>query len=323
MHRSFLALSLALAATDAYLINGDNVNCRSGPGTNSGVVRQYNKGHDVTLTCQTNGESIHGDKLWDKTTDGCYVADWFVETHTGNMVVGACNGGGGGKTYPINGDNVNCRPGPGTGSGVVRQYNKGDKVTLTCQTNGESIHGDSLWDKTTDGCYVADWYVQTNTGNMVVGECGGGNPPGGGGQLPTLNGVQSTNANAIIGVVKQRGLGVQGCRAAITTALTESQIKRLANHAVPSSFNYPRDGVGSDHDSVGIFQQRAKFYKDIRCNMDAACSAGQFLGKMAGISGWETMDVARLCQKVQVSAVPDAYKKYTGQAATICSAAGL
>ena len=92
---------------------------------------------------------------------------------------------------------------------------------------------------------------------------------------------------------------------------------------MPSSFNYPNDGSGSDHDSVGIFQQRAIYYTDIKCDMDAACSGGLFLQKMAGISGWQSMDVAVLCQKVQVSAVPDAYRKYTGQASTICSAAGL
>ena len=48
------------------------------------------------------------------------------------------------------------------------------RVKLTCQTPGETINGDSLWDKTTDKCYVADWFVETGTGNMVVGSCGGG-----------------------------------------------------------------------------------------------------------------------------------------------------
>lgn len=223
--RSSVAFALTFAgATQAYLINGDNVNCRSGPNTGSSIVRTYNKGHDVTLTCQTHGESINNDSLWDKTTDGCYVADWYVETHTGNMVVGECNA----KAYPINGDNVNCRSGANTQSSVVRQYNKGDMVTLTCQTEGESINNDKLWDKTTDNCYVADWYVQTNTGNMVVGACnGGGNPPPPtGGNLPTLNGVQSRNANGIIAEVKRRNLGRQGCLAAITTGLTEVRTQK-------------------------------------------------------------------------------------------------
>jgi hypothetical protein len=74
---------------------------------------------------------------------------------------------------------------------------------------------------------------------------------------------------------------------------------------------------------VGIFQQRAKYYPDIRCDMDAACSAGLFLDKMVRVGGWQTMDIATLAQKVQVSAFPDAYRKYTGQATTICQSVGL
>jgi hypothetical protein len=69
-------------------------------------------------------------------------------------------------------------------------------------------------------------------------------------------------------------------------------------------FNYPYDNVGSDSDSVGCFQQRAVYYTNIAADMSPAASAGQFLSKMVAISGWQTMDVGTLCQKVQVSAYP-------------------
>ncbi|KAK8927780.1 hypothetical protein H634G_04978 [Metarhizium anisopliae BRIP 53293] len=93
-----LALSLATAVSraSAYAIEADGVNCRSGPSTSDKVVRTYNKGNDVKLECQTTGQAIHGDSLWDKTTDGCYVADYYVKTGTTNMVTGQCGGGGGG-----------------------------------------------------------------------------------------------------------------------------------------------------------------------------------------------------------------------------------
>jgi len=71
---------------------------------------------------------------------------------------------------------------------------------------------------------------------------------------------------------------------------------------VPASLNYPHDGTGSDHDSIGIFQQRASYYPDIATDMDAAKSAAQFFKKMKAISGWQTMDVGKLCQEAQVSA---------------------
>ncbi|KAE9377382.1 hypothetical protein N431DRAFT_453730 [Stipitochalara longipes BDJ] len=136
--------------------------------------------------------------------------------------------------------------------------------------------------------------------------------------FPGLDALQTTRANQIIGEVKKEGLGQQGCKAAITTGLTESSLRILANKAVPASLNYAHDGIGSDHDSIGIFQQRAEYYKDISCDMQAACSAGQFFNGMKAIRGWQTMDVATLCQKVQKSAYPDAYRKYTTLAAAIC-----
>ncbi|KAJ2477633.1 hypothetical protein IWW47_006180, partial [Coemansia sp. RSA 2052] len=50
-----------------------------------GVVRTYNKGHDVTITCQTAGPSISGDALWDKTINQAglnLISKWegFVAT---------------------------------------------------------------------------------------------------------------------------------------------------------------------------------------------------------------------------------------------------
>src|SRR5436190_2232455 len=95
-----LALSLATAVStaSAYLIIGDVVNCRSGPSTSYSVVRTYSRGTYVKLQCQTEGESINGDALWDKTDAGCYVADYYVQTGTSNYVTGRCSGGGGGSS---------------------------------------------------------------------------------------------------------------------------------------------------------------------------------------------------------------------------------
>lgn len=87
--------------------------------------------------------------------------------------------------------------------------------------------------------------------------------------------------------------------------------------------NYPHDAVGSDHDSVGIFQQRVSYYPNIAADMDPAQSASEFFAQMVKISGWQTMDVATLCQDVQKSAVPTAYQKYVAQAEKICSADGF
>jgi uncharacterized protein YraI len=80
MYTSSIALSLTaiVSIVNGYPIKADSVNCRSGPGTNFPVVKSYNLNDDVTLSCQAPGTNINGDELWDKTSDGCYVADWYV-----------------------------------------------------------------------------------------------------------------------------------------------------------------------------------------------------------------------------------------------------
>jgi hypothetical protein len=100
----------------------------------------------------------------------------------------------------------------------------------------------------------------------------------------------------------------------------QSSILIYANSAVPASLNYPHDAVGSDHDSVGIFQQRAVYYPNIAADMDPAKSAAQFFAKMKEVSGWQTMNVGELCQKVQGSAYPTRYQEHLSAAESICSA---
>ena len=85
-------------SVSAYPISGDDVNCRSGPGTSYGVKKQYSKGHEVKLSCQTEGEKINGNSIWDKTTDGCYVSDYYVKTGVNGYVTSKCSSSGGGSS---------------------------------------------------------------------------------------------------------------------------------------------------------------------------------------------------------------------------------
>ncbi|EPS31839.1 hypothetical protein POX_d05969 [Penicillium oxalicum] len=223
------------------------------------------------------------------------------------------------NAYPVKTDGLHCRSGPGTSYSIVKTYNTGTDLTITCQTPGPVINGDELWDKTSDGCYVSDYYVKTGTSGYVAPHCGSSS----GGNLPGLSATQSQHARDIIAEAKREGLGLQGCSAGIATALVESSILIYANNAVPASLNYPHDAVGSDHDSIGIFQQRAMYYPNIAADMDAAKSAAQFFQKMKSISGWQTMAIGTLCQKVQVSAYPDRYAARAADAQNICKAGGI
>ncbi|GLI73529.1 hypothetical protein PoHVEF18_001747 [Penicillium ochrochloron] len=229
------------------------------------------------------------------------------------------------SAYPVNADDLHCRSGPGTSYGIVKSYKRGTDLSITCQAAGTDVNGDQLWDKTSDGCYVSDYYVKTGSSSYVTKHCDGGSTGGGGsgGNLPGLSATQSKHARAIIGEAKSEDLGLHGCAAGIATALVESNILIYANKDVPSSLNYPHDAVGSDHDSVGIFQQRAMFYPDIAADMDAAKSAAQFFKKMKNISGWKSMAVGTLCQKVQGSAYPTRYAERVAEAEKICNAGGI
>ncbi|AEO71813.1 uncharacterized protein THITE_2171711 [Thermothielavioides terrestris NRRL 8126] len=86
--------AVAFSVTSAYPITGNGVNCRSGPGTSHAVKKVYAKGTDIKVTCQTEGTSINGNSIWDKTSDGCYVADYYVKTGSNSYVTKKCSSGG-------------------------------------------------------------------------------------------------------------------------------------------------------------------------------------------------------------------------------------
>jgi surface antigen len=89
---SLFACAVAFLSTSAvaYPINAAGVNCRSGPGTSYAVKKSYAKDHAVTVTCQTAGTSVNGNAIWDKTSDGCYVADYYVNTGSNGYVKPKC-----------------------------------------------------------------------------------------------------------------------------------------------------------------------------------------------------------------------------------------
>lgn len=86
--------------------------------------------------------------------------------------------------YPVK-EGLNCRSEPNTGGSIVTSYAAGTQVTITCATHGEAVNGHDVWDKTTDGCFVSDWYVSTGTAEFVAPECNGN--PGTPGGCPNIN----------------------------------------------------------------------------------------------------------------------------------------
>lgn len=100
MQLPLLTLALAIAAplADAYRVTASSLSCRTGPGTSYKIVKYYSKNHDVKISCQTNGDSVKGNNIWDKTSDGCYAADYYIKTGSSSMVTKKCPSSGGGGT---------------------------------------------------------------------------------------------------------------------------------------------------------------------------------------------------------------------------------
>ncbi|WP_433618190.1 hypothetical protein ACQP2P_20345 [Dactylosporangium sp. CA-139114] len=134
-----------------------------------------------------------------------------------------------------------------------------------------------------------------------------------------LSQAEMNNAVTIIRTGQQMGLPSRAFVVALSTALQESHLHNLANSNVPESLNLPNEGVGSDHDSVGLFQQRPN-WGTVEELMNPAESARRFYNALMEVSGWQQMDVTVAAQTVQVSAFPDAYAQWQSLAEQVVTA---
>ncbi|MEV0269815.1 M23 family metallopeptidase [Hamadaea sp. NPDC050747] len=141
---------------------------------------------------------------------------------------------------------------------------------------------------------------------------------------PNLIPVQQQHAAAIVTASHDSGAGSYGATIAIAVALQESGILNLANPAVPASLSMPHDGVGTDHDSLGLFQQRPSTGWGTPAElMTPATAAQRFYRSLLKVPGWRTMPLTQAAQAVQRSAYPDAYAKHTAAAQTIVANTSL
>ncbi|MFG1774927.1 M23 family metallopeptidase [Micromonospora sp. NPDC049048] len=130
---------------------------------------------------------------------------------------------------------------------------------------------------------------------------------------------QLRNAARIIKVGQEMKVPPRGWVIAVATAMQESRLLNLANRTVGESGNLPNEGVGADHDSVGLFQQRAS-WGTVAQRMTPEYAARKFYEKLVRVPDWETMSLTRAAQAVQISAFPDAYAKHEDVAAQIVNA---
>lgn len=140
--------------------------------------------------------------------------------------------------------------------------------------------------------------------------------PGDAGYTP----AQLQYAQVIAARGRARGASPEDIQVALMVALAESDLQNYANATVPESLGIPHDAIGSDHASVGLFQQQVGIWGSARDLMDPGVSADKFFAALekvpAGAPPWVR------AQAVQKSAFPDGrnYQARAGDAAALAQA---
>jgi len=122
-----------------------------------------------------------------------------------------------------------------------------------------------------------------------------------------LSPAQARNAAVIVAVGQRMKVPVRGWVIAVATALQESD---LIN-----------SGAATDHDSLGLFQQRpSQGWGTPEQIMNPDYAASKFYEHLLRVPGWQTMPLTDAAQAVQRSAFPDAYQKHEARATEIVKA---
>ncbi|MFV2085928.1 hypothetical protein [Micromonospora sp. LOL_021] len=136
-----------------------------------------------------------------------------------------------------------------------------------------------------------------------------------------LSQVQMDNATAIVDAGLALQLPRRAMVIAVATAMQESTLLNRASEVLPESKNYPHQGTGWDHDSVGLFQQRTSTgWGAVADLMNPTYSATQFYLALQRVAGWEQLPLTVAAQAVQVSAYPGHYAKHEAAADAVVTA---
>lgn len=149
----------------------------------------------------------------------------------------------------------------------------------------------------------------------------------GGTTVGALSAAATANAAVITQVAWSKGLGDDAAVIGIIVGMAESGLQNYANDGTSSlrdavlkrqlnasersvakqSMQYPHDVVGSNLDSIGLFQQRPMTgWGDPKDLIDPSASSGKFYDALVSVApGWKNMDPWRAAQIVQGSPSSD------------------
>ncbi|WP_238999453.1 C40 family peptidase [Segeticoccus rhizosphaerae] len=139
--------------------------------------------------------------------------------------------------------------------------------------------------------------VDASTGLLSGSVCATSGP------LAGLPRAAAENARIIVATASSRG-GDRAALVALMTGLAESNLLVLSNPHDPSGNKFLSQGVGYDHDSLGIFQQRPSWGSAAQ-RMDPVASTNLLLDRLLALPDWQSMPPWVSAQRVQVSASSD------------------
>ena len=123
------------------------------------------------------------------------------------------------------------------------------------------------------------------------------------GPIVGISDVSAANGRVVAAVSVARG-GDQAALIALMAGLAESGLRVLANPNDPAGDAIAHDGVGRDHDSLGIFQQRPSWGTAAQ-RMEPVASTNLFLDRLLSLPNWQTAPPWQAAQSVQASAFAD------------------
>jgi cell wall-associated NlpC family hydrolase len=121
-----------------------------------------------------------------------------------------------------------------------------------------------------------------------------------------INGIPdaaAANGRVVAAVAEARG-GDQAAKIALMVGLAESGLRVLANPNDPAGAAFPSQGAGSDHASLGIFQQQP-WWGTAAQRMEPVASTNLFLDHLLAMPHWQTAPPWQVAQQVQASAFAD------------------
>jgi murein DD-endopeptidase MepM/ murein hydrolase activator NlpD/endonuclease/exonuclease/phosphatase family metal-dependent hydrolase len=166
------------------------------------------------------------------------------------------------------------------------------------------------------------------------GGCGDAVTAGGAVSSDQLSEAQLRNAATIVAVGTQLHVPRRGIVVALAAAHQESGFRNYANDGrgadlrpdqagIASSQELPHEAVGSDHGSLGVFQQQWPWWGSMSELMDPAASASKFYARLVAVPDWASMSVTGAAQAVQHSAYADAYADDEKLAESLLADSGL